>query len=242
MGPDLLTVQFGRRLLPCQLKRTNRQRTIAISVGQQSGIEVLAPRGVHRDEVRAAVHRKGSWIVKQLRDLGRTEPATPPRCFANGESILYLGKNYRLRLRTGSERTVCMRGPFLEVTTLPGEDTAESARRGIERWLRKHAKETFGRRIVQFTDRLGLETPRIRVRRQAQRWGSCTAHGEILLNWQLIAAPVRLIDAVLAHETAHLVHPRHTPAFWRTLRRLVPDYAHREEELMKNGPRFLLFD
>jgi len=52
------------------------------------------------------------------------------------------------------------------------------------------------------------------VTNQAQRWGSATAEtGDIRLSDRLRGVPDWVLDAVLVHELAHLVHPDHSAAF-----------------------------
>jgi len=52
------------------------------------------------------------------------------------------------------------------------------------------------------------------VTNQSARWGSCSFHsGEIRLSHRLRSVPEWVLDAVLVHELAHLVHPNHSPAF-----------------------------
>jgi predicted metal-dependent hydrolase len=46
---------------------------------------------------------------------------------------------------------------------------------------------------------------------------------------------MNLVDYVVAHGAVHLVHRNHTMAFWRTLRRLVPDVYDRAD-LVRRGP------
>jgi hypothetical protein len=54
------------------------------------------------------------------------------------------------------------------------------------------------------------------VTNQNGRWGSCSFHsGDIRLSHRLRDAPEWVVDAVLVHELAHLVHPDHSPAFHR---------------------------
>ncbi len=53
------------------------------------------------------------------------------------------------------------------------------------------------------------------VSNQTHRWGSCTVNdGTIRLSDRLVRYPLWVIDYVLAHEMAHLVHADHSPAFW----------------------------
>jgi len=52
------------------------------------------------------------------------------------------------------------------------------------------------------------------VSNQSRRWGSCTpATGAIRLSDRLKLVPGWVLDAVLVHELAHLVHPDHGAAF-----------------------------
>ncbi|MEY2417377.1 MAG: hypothetical protein QOG90_57 [Actinomycetota bacterium] len=51
--------------------------------------------------------------------------------------------------------------------------------------------------------------------RQQARWGSCTAaDGSIRISARLQGAPQFVVDAVLVHELAHLVHSDHTAEFY----------------------------
>ncbi len=52
------------------------------------------------------------------------------------------------------------------------------------------------------------------------RWGSCTpTTGAIRVNGKLNKAPSWVVDYVLVHELAHLVHADHSPQFWEVCRR-----------------------
>jgi predicted metal-dependent hydrolase len=63
--------------------------------------------------------------------------------------------------------------------------------------------------------RIGARPTSVRwVTNQSARWGSCSFHsGEIRLSHRLRAVPEWVLDAVLVHELAHLVHPNHSPSF-----------------------------
>jgi len=72
------------------------------------------------------------------------------------------------------------------------------------------------------------------VREQEKRWGSC-APGVVRFNWRIVQAPMRLLDYVVAHEIAHLLHGDHGKAFWARLGRVLPDYEVRRAELQTLG-------
>ena len=53
------------------------------------------------------------------------------------------------------------------------------------------------------------------VGNQQSRWGSCTpATGEIRISDRIAAFPDWVVDAVIVHELAHLVHLEHSADFW----------------------------
>lgn len=57
--------------------------------------------------------------------------------------------------------------------------------------------------------------------------GQCTREGEIRLNPSLFQWAPTILEETLAHELAHLMVFNHSPAFWRTLTALLPDWLPR---------------
>ena len=67
------------------------------------------------------------------------------------------------------------------------------------------------------------------------RWGSCNVKGEIQFHWKVIMAPHRIVEYVAVHELCHLKHHDHSPAFWKSVERIVPDYAECRSWLKEFG-------
>jgi predicted metal-dependent hydrolase len=62
------------------------------------------------------------------------------------------------------------------------------------------------------------------VTTQEARWGSYSpATRTIRLHAALRRMPRWVLEAVVAHELAHVIHQDHSPAFWKQLRRVCPD-------------------
>lgn len=58
------------------------------------------------------------------------------------------------------------------------------------------------------------------VSNQNFRWGSCTpATGQIRISQRLARMPGFVLDYVILHEMAHLVHPDHSAEFWALVRK-----------------------
>jgi predicted metal-dependent hydrolase len=49
-------------------------------------------------DILKKVKAKAPWILKQIVHFNSFRPVTPPRRFINGETHLYLGRQYRLKI------------------------------------------------------------------------------------------------------------------------------------------------
>ena len=65
---------------------------------------------------------------------------------------------------------------------------------------------------------------RVTLRDTRSRWGSCSSEGRLNFSWRLILTPEPVLDYVVAHEVAHLVHMNHGARFWKLVARLTPPH------------------
>ncbi|MCS6819488.1 MAG: M48 family metallopeptidase, partial [Chitinophagales bacterium] len=80
----------------------------------------------------------------------------------------------------------------------------------------------------------------VKIKYNTSNWGSCSARGNINISLRLMFAPDDVIDYVLIHELAHLVHHDHSKEFWRLVERIMPDYREKEKFLYENHFKFYL--
>ncbi len=129
----------------------------------------------------------------------KVEVLAPP-----GETFLYLGRQYRLKIVYGTKRSpVKLRGKFFEVNlsqSMPEQDRREAVRRAMWRWYRAHAREKIREIVEHYSARLGIEPPEFRIKYQAKRWGSCSQGSVLNINLRIIMAPLSQIEYVVAHE------------------------------------------
>lgn len=81
---------------------------------------------------------------------------------------------------------------------------------------RTHAASDLMKRAASLATRYDLPAPSsVRwVANQSTRWGSCSVDdGSVRLSDRMIGMPDWVVDAVLVHELAHLVHADHGAAF-----------------------------
>nr|WP_162907401.1 M48 family metallopeptidase [Allorhizocola rhizosphaerae] len=73
--------------------------------------------------------------------------------------------------------------------------------------------------------------------RQAVRSGEANKHGRLNIYWGTLRLSPALIDYVLVHEPAYIMHPQHTHAFWVTVERAMPDCERRKADLTDVGAK-----
>lgn len=95
------------------------------------------------------------------------------------------------------------------------------------------AKKLFPERTAYFAERMGVTYGRITIREQKTRWGSCSSKGNLNFNWKLVLLPPELLDYVVVHELAHRKEMNHSPAFWKVVEEILPDYRERRKALVQ---------
>ncbi len=214
------------------LKRSKR-KTLAISVLPDGRVEVVAPLRAPAAAIDLRVRRRKRWIMKQRRFFTQFEPRLTPRRYVANETHLYLGRQYRLVLKTGIADLVTANGAHLVVTTRRTAN-ARKTKALLETWYAARAHARFAARVdalfAPFARR-GLAKPKLAVRSLKRRWGSVSRAGTLTLNRALIQAPMPCIDYVVVHELCHLVHADHGPKFFALLSRLMPNWQKRKMRL-----------
>lgn len=227
------TVQYGTTLIRYSLHFTHR-KTLGITVHPDCTVTVAAPINSALDVVAEKVKQRSRWIVKQQRKFERYLPHLPTRQYVSGETHLYLGKQYRLKvIQTDRQAVKLARGRFCIFTSDPTNKA--TIKKQLDAWYRAKAHQIFTEQLAHCLKRMaviGVETkPTLRIRTMQKRWGSCSTSGTILLNLKLIQARKALIEYVIVHELCHLKEHNHNQAYYQLLDRVMPDWQERRDEL-----------
>ena len=238
------SIEFGTSRIDYDVKYSPRRKNLSIAVHPNKKVEVLAPADLSQEEIQGALKRKAGWVKERLDWFEQMSQLAVDREYVSGETFLYLGRQYRLKILYGTKRSpVKLRGKFFEVTLLqsmPEQDRREVVRRAMWRWYRAHALEKIGKIVGHYSERLRIDPPQFRVKYQAKRWGSCSQGGMLNINLRIIMAPLSQIEYVVAHELCHLKHKDHSASFWELIHLIQPDYEIRKENLRRDGWRYLL--
>lgn len=204
---SLLTLDIDGCAVPLRVRRNARARNLILRLDEQTGGAVVTiPKRSSIQEAYDMALRKSDWIAVQLKRRP-TQVA-----FAAGAVLPYLGADHTV-LHTPQGRGIARTQGEIWVS---GRE--EHLPRRLLDWLKAQAKAEITPRAHAKAESLKVLTPRrvgrITVRDTRSRWGSCAADGQLNFSWRLILTPEFVLDYVVAHEVAHLVHRNHSADFW----------------------------
>ena len=225
------SIEFGSRRIDFQLEYTNR-KSLGITVRPDLSVIVKAPVDTSVGKIKEMIHKKAPWIIRQQSFFLAFHPKMTERKFVGGETHLYLGRQYRLKIISRGEESVKLKGKFIEVATLDKSRISQL----VKDWYVQNAKKKLNliatKQIEKF-NKYNVEPSSIVLREMPTRWGSCTPKGKIILNPELVKAPKGCIEYVIIHELCHLVHHNHTQKFIDLQTKEMPDWEKWKNKLEK---------
>jgi hypothetical protein len=222
-------IEFGSKQIVFELEYTGR-KTLGITVTSDIEVVVRAPFDTPMDLIQRKLLRKAPWIIRQQSFFLSFHPKTPQRKFIGGETHLYLGRQYCLKIFTGEPDGVKLKGRYLEVVTFD----KSKVRLLVTDWYLKNAEvrlHSIAEPLIERMNRYGVAPSAIVLQDMPTRWGSCTPRGKIILNPNLIKAPRGCIEYVITHELCHLVHHDHTRKFIELQTKVMPDWQKWKSKL-----------
>lgn len=216
------SIQYGSVLIKYDVEFVQR-KTLGILVNPDGSVLLKSPVNATLEQIRNKVHKRADWILRQRRFFESLGIPTTKRKYVSGESHLYLGRQYMLRVIKSDVNAVHYQNNIIEIECRHKKDAGII----LQTWYRKRANIKFMEYATQIVERFsvyGVQPQLISIKKMDRRWGYCTITGKIFLNPQLICAPRACIEYVIIHEMCHLVHRNHTKDFYALLEKEMPHW------------------
>lgn len=219
-----LTLPDGRAL-NVRLSRRARSR-ISLSVTPKGEVRLSIPPRVDQQIALQFLHERRDWLMQHL-----SAPVPAPAAPSALTTIQYLGQSISLNPQPGRRPSAQLQHDILSVYGITDERPVQAI---VAKWLHSQAALVLTQRTGVLAGLYGVRPAKVAVSNAGRRWGSCTAQGNIRLNWRLIQAPHEVIDYVITHELAHLRHMNHSSAFWAQVEQWCPDWQQHRNWLKKH--------
>ena len=110
--------------------------------------------------------------------------------------------------------------------------TAKTAERLLNEWYKKRTEKIFRSRLNyclgKFPD---IQKPNLTIKSLKTKWGTMSKEAELVLNKDLIRAPLECIDYIIIHELCHIKYPHHGRQFWLHLEKKLPSWQKLKNRL-----------
>mgnify|MGYP001263506194 CR=1 FL=1 len=224
-------VEFGGKMISFVLDRKN-VKNINLHIKPDMTVAVSANPNVPIQFILDFVKEKAPWILKNVQYFEEVQPEIQSeKEFVSGESIKYLGKQYRLRVIQSQTEEVKYDRGFIYLYVCDKEDRKRKENL-FNQWIRMRADDAFRESLDKMhasLQKYGVSKPELMIRTMKARWGSCLKDSNtILLNFELIQAPKFCIDYVVLHELIHFLYSDHDNRFYSFLSTLMPDWKKRK--------------
>ena len=222
-------IQYGATIIDYDIEFAQR-KTLNICVNPDSTVFLKAPVDATLEQIQQKVHKRASWILKQKRFFESFGTSTTKRQYISGESHLYLGRQYMLRVKESNVNAVHYQNNIIEIECRHKKDAGAL----LQTWYRQRANikfQEYARPIIEQFSVYGVKPQSLSIKKMDKRWGYCTIDGHITLNPRLICAPRCCIEYVITHELCHLIYRSHNKDFYALLTKEMPHWEKWKNKL-----------
>lgn len=217
-------------------KRTNAR----VSIGKK-GVTIRLPFFLTPDQRQQQIASFKDWAYKTYSSKPQLLKQDKAKKYKDGYTFMLMGEVYTLNLEVVPLASFTARlYNKVVLIRLPKESTNEERERAIPQLISRVVAKKYYTAMhhkLLYLNKLyfGKTVNDFKLKYTNSLWGSCSRQGNINISTRLLFAPEEVIDYVMVHELAHLVHPNHSDAFWNEVARCLPNYMDQERWLKKHG-------
>lgn len=208
----------------------SKRKTISIIVERDRSIVVRAPENTSTKFIDKEVQKRKRLLKSKIEHNQKYPFVKQLKEFVSGESLLFLGKEYKLYVVEEPLEGVSFDNKFFI-----SKQNQKIANKLFKEWYITSASKLITPKAKEIASQIGVNYNNINILDLKYRWGSCTPKDNIHLNWRLIKAPMSVIEYIIVHELTHLLESNHTPEFWNRVSAQLPNYDKAKKWLKENG-------
>ena len=209
----------------------SKRKTASIYIERDGAVTVMVPEHLDSAHVNRILHDNEYKIHKYQAKRKLLNESAVTREPVNGQSFLYLGRNYYLQYHDEAD-VVGIKGRHFNVPNKLGSKIQAAFRR----FYKRKGKEIVAPRVDKYAKMMGLEIKEITIMDLKTRWASCSLKKpKVNFHWKIMMAPLSVIEYLIVHELVHFKHKRHNAEFWNEVDKILPDYQNQVQWLKDYG-------
>ena len=201
------------------IKKTNRKKSISVII-RNNEVFLNAPNFYSNSDIEEFLEKKAVWIKRKL-DENKKIFQREELNFQNNEILFFFGSKIKLKVEKGFDNTVLLDNQFLIVQYKRKNTNIKLL---IEEWYRTELNKFIKKRVDYWAEKMSVNYKYIFLKIYNKRLGSCSINGHINFNWKIVMLPYSIIDYIIIHELAHIIHFDHSKIFWLLVDKYNPSY------------------
>ncbi len=212
----------------------------------KKGILLRVNEKQEKAEQRKSIDTLLKWAKNKLGDKPELLDSLPQRKYVNGE-ILQVGEQefvISIHYHSAANSTAKLFRNNIVLSLAKGltpESEANACSYLVAKCLCRFFQPLISERLHDFNHRFfKKQLGTVKMKYATSFWGHCSAQGNIVISIRLLFAPRSVVDYVLIHELAHLVHHNHSSRFWKLVETVMPSYENAEKHLKDHNYLYYL--
>jgi len=198
---------------------SQRAKHVRLTITVHGGLTVVVPEGFDPGEIPGLLEEKRAWIERSLAKIESARANMPRPGRPDSLDFHATQESWAIEWdQVDGRRPVTRVFPGCRLLAHGDVEDRSLWHALLRGWLMKKASEVLRPWMERIAIEHGFTPPKISIRCQKSRWGSCSARGNVNLNAQLLFIPPELVNYVLLHELCHTIHHNHSSAFWSLVR------------------------
>lgn len=208
----------------------SKRKTISVIVERDRSVIVRAPLNTSKELIENEINKRKRLIQNKINHNQKYPFDKQSKEFVSGESLLYLGKNYKLFLTDDPVDGVVFDNKFFI-----NKSNQRNANKLFKEWYINSASNIIIPKVKAVANQIGVKYNSLNILDLKYRWGSCTPKDNIHFNWRLIKAPMNVIEYIIVHELTHLLVANHSAEFWNRVASHLPNFDKAKHWLKEFG-------
>jgi predicted metal-dependent hydrolase len=185
-------------------------------------------------EIETTISDINLFINQLQKDMPEVFSKTKQENLPFNDKLLYKGNLYQTKAVPTENPEVSVTIENDVMTVFVDGENKFSPSTLLEQWLKETARKEIPEKAKRWAEKMGVEFNRAAIKDQKTLWGSCSSKKNLNFCWRLIKAPEIVLDYIIIHELAHLIHLNHSADFWAEVAKWSPDYKNHRQWLNRH--------
>lgn len=217
-----------------------KRRSVSYSI-TNAAVVLRVPRGIRKARLQELIDTARQQTIKYFQSHPEIRSLFIRKKYQPEDSLQVGQTTYQISIDLEDRKTdrIQIFGNQLLIILnehLPEETRQNRIRKLLSRAVAADQLPAIQQRVLDLNEKyFGKSIQDVRLKYNHSNWGSCSSNDRINLSTRLLFAPDEVIDYVIIHELAHLIEMNHSPAFWKIVADIMPDYKRHIKWLKVHG-------